>query len=77
MAKLNLGRKTPFYPNFGSGVICLAGTKNENGVCVRKSTTSKPAYVPTTMGSSKSAKTNLKLATSPAKKKLVLGGMRF
>ena len=92
MAKISMNRKTPFYPNLGSGFVCPAGTEKENGTCVRKPTTIKPAYVhvPTkATGSSQSAAANLKLDTqrktytstskpaSSTKKKLVLGGMRF
>jgi len=63
-----MGRKTPFYPNLGSGFVCPAGTEKENGTCVRKPTTSKPDYVrpdvPTkATGSSQSAAAHLQLAT--------------
>ena len=68
MAKISMGRKTPFYPNLGSGFVCPAGTEKENGTCVRKPTTIKPAYVrpdvPTkATGSSQSAAAHLQLAT--------------
>lgn len=84
MAKISMGRKTSFYPNLGSGFVCPAGTKKENGTCVRKPTTIKPAYVrpdvPTkATGSSQGARINPS-TSKPApstKKKLVLGGMRF
>ena len=64
MAKLSMSRKTPFYPTMGSGFVCPAGTEKKNGTCVRKPTTSKPAYVPTkATGSSQSAAAHLQLAT--------------
>ena len=93
MAKISMNRKTPFYPNLGSGFVCPAGTEKENGTCVRKPTTIKPAYVhvPTKAtgssytppsvprGNHQEAKVNpgTSKPASSTKKKLVLGGMRF